>query len=107
MSSPSTDNLRLSSRLINLIAIVVSAAAAYFMTIQSLRIDLAAKAETAAVQSLEKKLTGIEVLLREAVVDKEQFYDFSSSVETRLIRIEAHLVANAERRHADSSAGAD
>ena len=73
--------LRLSGQLVNLIAI------------QSLRIELAAKAESAVVEALDRKLAGIEILLREAVVDKEQFYEFSSGVEARLIRIEQHLLA--------------
>ena len=85
--------LRVSGQLVNLIAIVVGVAAAYFMTIQSLRIELAAKAESAVVEALDRKLAGIEILLREAVVDKEQFYEFSSGVEARLIRIEQHLLA--------------
>lgn len=99
----SEKTLRLTSQLVNLIAIVVGVAAAYFMTIQSLRIELAAKAESTVVSTLERKLAGFEVLLREGVVNKEQFYEFSSNVETRLIRIEQHLVA----RQAEARAGHD
>ena len=79
---------------LNLITIVLGIAAAYFMTIQSLRIELAAKAESAVVGTLDKKLAGLEILLTERVVDKEQFYRFSSDIEARLIRIESYLVEN-------------
>ena len=84
-------DILLSSRTINLIVLVVGVAAAYFMTIQSLRLDLAAKAETAVVETLDRRLTAFEVLLKQGVVDKEQFYRFSRDIETRLIRIEQYL----------------
>jgi hypothetical protein len=80
---------------LNLITIILGIAAAYFMTIQSLRIELAAKAESAVVGALDKKLAGLEILLTERVVGKEQFYRFSSDIEARLIRIESYLVENA------------
>ena len=83
----------LSSPWINLVTIILGIAAAYFMTIQSLKIEMAAKAEAAAVGALDKKLASFEVLLKEGVVSKEQFYKFSSNVEARLIRIEDYLVA--------------
>ncbi len=83
---------RLNGHWINLITIIIGIAAAYFMTIQSLKSELAAKAEAAMVRALDKKLAGFEVLLREGVVSKEQFYQFSSDVEARLIRIEDYLV---------------
>ena len=83
----------LSSPWINLVTIILGIAAAYFMTIQSLKIEMAAKAEAAAVSALDKKLASFEVLLKEGVVSKEQFYKFSSNVEARLIRIEDYLVA--------------
>ncbi|RKX27001.1 MAG: hypothetical protein DRP45_02085 [Candidatus Zixiibacteriota bacterium] len=85
---------RLNGQLTHLIAIVLSIAAAYFMTIQSIKIDLAAKAESDVVGTLDKKLAGFEVLLREGVVSREQFYQFSRSIESRLIRIEDYLVDN-------------
>ena len=77
---------------INLITIILGIAAAYFMTIQSLKIELAAKAEAVVVGTLDKKLASFEVLLEEGVVSKEQFYQFSSDVEARLIRIEDYLI---------------
>ncbi len=74
------------------LTIVLGVAAAYFMTIQSLRLELAAKAENEVVTTLDKKLGSFEVILREGVVTKEQFYQFSRQVENRLIRIEGYLV---------------
>ncbi len=84
--------LRLGSQLLNLMVIALGIAAAYFMTIQSLKIELAAKAESAVVQTLDKKLTSFEVFLKEGVVSREQFYEFSRDVENRLARIERYLI---------------
>jgi hypothetical protein len=84
---------RLRGPWLTLISIVFGIIAAYFMTIQSLKVELAAKAEAAMVGALDKKLAGIEVLLKEGVVGKEQFYQFSTDIEARLIRIEDYLVA--------------
>ncbi|KAA3634859.1 MAG: hypothetical protein DWP97_06085 [Calditrichaeota bacterium] len=81
-------------QLTKLITIVFGVAAAYFLTIQSLKVELAAKAETQSVENLNRKLTNIEVILREGVVGKEQFYKFSKDIERRLIRIETLLEEN-------------
>jgi len=81
--------------LLNLLVLALGLAAAYFMTIQSLKIELAAKAEGAVVATLDKKLSGFEVFLREGVVSKEQFYRFSQEVENRLTRIEHYLTSQA------------
>ena len=78
---------------LNLLSVILGAATAYFMTIQSLKVELAAKAEAVMVGTLDKKLATFEVLLREGAVTKEQFYSFSSDVEARLIRIEDYLIA--------------
>ena len=50
-----------------------------------------AKAESAVVEALDKKLTGFEVILNEKVVSREHFFRFSKDVETRLTRIERYL----------------
>jgi len=86
--------VRLDGQVINLLVIVVSLAAAYFMTIQSLKIELAAKAENAVVEALDKKLVGFEVILKEGTVSKKEFYEFSRGIETRLDRIEQHLITH-------------
>lgn len=61
------------------------------MTVQSIRLELAAKAEIAVVSTLDKKLANFEVMLREGVVSRDQFYRFSKETETRLVRIEQYL----------------
>jgi hypothetical protein len=83
--------IRLSAQLVNIMTIVVGIAAAYFLTIQSLKVELAAKAEGVVVETLDKKLANFEVMLKEGVVSREQFYQFSKDVEARLSRIEYYL----------------
>ena len=83
--------LRITSQVINLVTLVVGVAAAYFLTIQSLKIELAEKAESAVVITLDKKLAHLEVMIREGVISKEQFYQFSQDINTRLARIEYYL----------------
>ncbi len=90
--------VRVSGQVINLITIVLGLAAAYFLTIQSLKVELEAKAEAAVVETLDKKLAAFEVILREGVVSKEEFFRFSKDVETRLGRIEYYVKDNS-REH--------
>ena len=86
--------IRFDGQLLNLLVIVVSLAAAYFMTIQALKVELAAKAESAVVEALDKKLVGFEVILREGTVSKKEFYEFGRGIESRLDRIEQYLVTH-------------
>ena len=89
-----TDTLKpitLSSQLFNLLTLALGIAAAYFLTIQSLKIELAAKAESRVVEVIDKKLTSFEVLVREGLLSKEDFYAFSRDIESRLTRIELIL----------------
>lgn len=83
--------MRYSGVLLRLLTAVLGIAAGYFMTVQSIRLELAAKAESAVVSTLDKKLASFEVMLREGVVSKEQFYRFSKETEARLTRIEQYL----------------
>lgn len=82
----------MNTNFINLVSLILGVAAAYFLTIQSLKIELAAKAEGSVVERLDKKLANIEVILKEGVVSKEQFYKFSNNIENRLGRIEYYLI---------------
>ena len=84
-------SFRISGQLIRLITMLFGLAATYFLTIQSLRLELAAKAESAVVITLDKKLGNFEVFLKEGVIGKEEFYRFSKDVENRLTRIEFML----------------
>lgn len=79
---------------INLITIIFGIVAAYFMTIQSLKIELAEKAEQEVVGVIDKKLINLEVILREGVINKEEFFEFSKNIEARLTRIEFYLMNN-------------
>ncbi len=90
----SGNSLKISSTLIKLVTITFAVAATYFMTIQSLKIELADKAERVAVGSLDKKLTNLEVILKESVVSKEEFFRHSKEIERRLTRIEYYLIDN-------------
>ncbi len=92
LSQASPENhIKITGTLLRIVATVFGIAAAYFLTIQSLRIELAAKAESTVVEKLDKKLNNIEVILKEGMLSKEQFYKFSSDMENRLTRIEYHL----------------
>jgi len=91
MAMSSENGIKITGTLLRLVAMIVGVAAAYFLTIQSLRVELAAKAESSVVEKLDKKLDNIEVILNERMVSKEQFYQFSNNIETRLSRIEYRL----------------
>ncbi len=99
MAAGGRSALRISPHMLNLIGIILGVAAAYFMTIQSLKVELAAKAESVVVESLNRKLARVEVLLTEGVVSREQFYVFTRDVEARLIRIENHLTGGVGGTH--------
>ena len=84
--------IRLSGPIWNLVTIALVMGAAYLMTIQQIKLELAAKAESTVVETLDKKLTSVEVYLKEAVVNKQQFYEHTQKMESRLDRIEHYLV---------------
>ena len=91
-NSRDSGGLRVSTALVNLITIIVGMVAAYFLTIQSLKVELAAKAEGVVVDALDRKLANFEVMLKEGVVSKEEFYRFARDSEARLARIEFYLI---------------
>lgn len=91
MSEWRTGGFSLSNSFLNFMTVLLGIVAAYFLTIQSLKVELAAKAEAAVVAAMDKKLAGFEVILRQGVVGREQFYEFSKEVEARLARIEYHV----------------
>lgn len=86
-----TTGLRLGGQLLHLLVLALGLAGGYFMTVQSIRLELAAKAESETVAALDRKLTNLEIMLREGVVTREQFYQFSREVDHRLGRIEYYL----------------
>jgi len=95
MSRLSTDSgLNLTGSVLNFFTIVLGIVAAYFMTIQSLKVELADKAEAAMVEALDRRLAAFEVKLSEGTVGREQFHRFETAVEARLARIEFCLKEN-------------
>ncbi|MFZ5979426.1 MAG: hypothetical protein ACOYVF_02235 [Candidatus Zixiibacteriota bacterium] len=80
--------LRPLGQLLQLLVVIFGIVTAYFMTIQSLKVELAEKAERVMVETLDKKLTNFEVILTEGVVSKDDFHQFSREVDRRLARIE-------------------
>ncbi len=85
------DVIKISGTLIKLASLVFAIGLTYFMTIQSLKIELADKAERVAVGTIDKKLTNLELILRNGVVSKEDFFKHSREIERRLSRIEYFL----------------
>jgi hypothetical protein len=84
-------SLRIGNQLLNILLLMLGLAGGYFMTVQSLKLELAAKAESAVVETLDKKLAHLEVILREGVVTRDQFHAFAKEVDHRLGRIEFYL----------------
>ena len=95
MSKSLMQALRLGNQLLNIVILALGLAAAYFMTIQSLKIELAAKAEAVVVETLDKKLGNLEIILDEGVVSRDEFYQFARSIEGRLTRIEFYVTETA------------
>lgn len=85
------EHVNLLNQLLRLVTIIFGVAAAYFLSLQSIKLELSKKAESDVVTKLDKKLTNIEVILSEGVLDKEEFYHFSNSLEKRLTKIEAMI----------------
>ena len=96
-----TGGIRINGPLLNLLTIVAGVIAAYFLTIQSLRVELAEKAEGRVVNTLDKRLNTIEVMLREGVVSRDQFQDFSHNLDARLTRIEMYLTERSGEHSGD------
>jgi len=68
--------------------------AAYFTTIGSIRMSLAEKAESELVDVIDKRITRLEVVITEGMITKDNFFEFKEDIESRLSRIEYHLVEN-------------
>ncbi len=79
---------RIGSQMLNILIIALGLAGGYFMTLQSLKLELAAKAETVVVETLDKRLGALEIILNERTVSRAQFYDFARDIDGRLARIE-------------------
>lgn len=65
--------------------------AAYYTTVSGLKLELAGKADGAAVAAMEKKITAVEVQLTERFMTKDDFYRLKDEMLERLSKIEAKL----------------
>lgn len=92
-------SLRLTGQFLNFMMIALTIAAGYFMTIQSLKLELSGKAEKQAVETLDKKLSNLEVLLKEGAITRDEFFRLSKEVDSRLERIEYRLSEPTGDRH--------
>jgi hypothetical protein len=77
--------------IMNFVTMLFGVIAAYFLTLQSLKVELSAKAENTVVATLDTRLSALDVLLRERTVSKEELFRLSQQLELRLTRIEMHL----------------
>jgi len=70
----------------------------HLSTIHSLEMALASKAERSELISLDKKLTRIEVMLEEAIMMKQQWYELRDNIEQRMtdITIRMHRLQEGE-----------
>lgn len=81
-----------SRSVVNFLMIMLGLVAAYFTTIGAIRIELAEKAESKLVATIETRLSELEVVITEGRVKKDEFYEFRNEVESRLARIESFLI---------------
>nr|MBN2276860.1 hypothetical protein [candidate division Zixibacteria bacterium] len=81
----------ISRPLISFIMALLGVTAAYFTTIGSIEVRLAEKAEAALVETIDKRLARLEVVIREGRVGKDEFFQFRNDIERRLTRIEFFL----------------
>ena len=65
--------------------------AAYYTTIAGLKLELARKADEAALTALDKKITAVEVQLAERFMTKDDFYRLKGEMLERQGKIEAKL----------------
>jgi hypothetical protein len=78
--------------LINFIMVLLGMSAAYFTTIGNIKVELAEKAESALVETLDNRLARMEVMIKEGVIGKDDFYELRNNIESRLTRIEFYLL---------------
>lgn len=70
---------------------VIAALAAYFLTIQDIKTTLATKADAAALQRIDVKLSRVELIEEENHKANAEFRVFREEVIERLARIESLL----------------
>ncbi len=65
--------------------------AAYYTTVASIKLELASKADAAAVAQMDKKMTAVEIQLSERFMTREDFYRLKDEMIGRLAKIETKL----------------
>lgn len=68
--------------------------AAYYTTVAGLKLELAEKADAAAVAQMDKKIAAVEIQISERFMTKEDFYRLKDEMLERLGKIEVRLEEN-------------
>ena len=77
--------------LITFFVTVFGVLTAYYTTIAGIKLDLAHKAEVQIVNELDKKLSNLELLLKENFMTKKEFFELKDQINQRLLKIEMRL----------------
>ena len=77
--------------IITVLVIIVTALSTYYTTIESLKLEVAGKAEDKFVATLDKRISNLEIRLAENFATKEDFYRLKEDLLIRLSGIEAHI----------------
>lgn len=77
--------------IITVIVILVTALSTYYTTIESLKLEVAGKAEDKFVATLDKRISNLEIRLAENFATKEDFYRLKEDLLIRLSGIEAQI----------------
>ncbi len=76
-----------------LVVILAAAFTAYYTTIFGIRLTLNEKADRTAVAAIDRRLIGIETVLRTDVARRDDFAEMRDEMQRRLTRIETLLEA--------------
>jgi hypothetical protein len=77
--------------LITFFVTVFGVLTAYYTTIAGIKLDLAHKAEVQIVNELDKRLSNLELLLKENFMTKKEFFELKDQINQRLLKIEMRL----------------
>lgn len=80
--------------LITFFVTVFGVLTAYYTTIAGIKLDLAHKAEVQIVNELDKRLSNLELLLKENFMTKKEFFELKDQINQRLLKIEMKIERN-------------
>ncbi|MCJ7496932.1 MAG: hypothetical protein MUO78_02185 [candidate division Zixibacteria bacterium] len=80
--------------LITFFVTVFGVLTAYYTTIAGIKLDLAHKAEVQIVNELDKRLSNLELLLKENIMTKKEFFELKDQINQRLLKIEMKIERN-------------